>query len=48
VSIIATSDLEIFPVALGGNSFGWTSDEATSHSVLDAAPDVLKQFELDA
>lgn len=27
---------EIFPLALGTNSFGWTSDEATSHAVLDA------------
>ncbi len=30
------SDLEIFPVNLGGNPFGWTSDETTSFAVLDA------------
>lgn len=25
----------VFPLALGANPFGWTSDEATSHAVLD-------------
>jgi aryl-alcohol dehydrogenase-like predicted oxidoreductase len=30
------SELTIFPLALGGNTFGWTSDEASSHAVLDA------------
>ena len=33
---IGTSDLHVFPLALGGNVFGWTADEATSHDVLDA------------
>ncbi|MCU1406394.1 MAG: alcohol dehydrogenase [Glaciihabitans sp.] len=33
---IGSSDLDVFPLALGGNTFGWTSDEATSHGVLDA------------
>ena len=33
---IGTSDLDVFPLALGGNTFGWTSDEQTSHAVLDA------------
>ncbi|WP_374193776.1 aldo/keto reductase [Glaciihabitans sp. dw_435] len=33
---IGSSDLSVFPLALGGNTFGWTSDEATSHTVLDA------------
>jgi len=33
---IGTSDLDVFPLALGGNTFGWTSDEQTSHDVLDA------------
>ncbi|TDW48217.1 aryl-alcohol dehydrogenase-like predicted oxidoreductase [Curtobacterium sp. PhB42] len=33
---IGTSDLHVFPLALGGNVFGWTSDESTSHQVLDA------------
>lgn len=30
------SNLEIFPVTLGGNPFGWTADEAASFAVLDA------------
>lgn len=29
------STLPIFPINLGGNPFGWTSDEKTSHAVLD-------------
>ncbi|SKA93129.1 aryl-alcohol dehydrogenase (NADP+) [Agreia bicolorata] len=33
---IGSSDLAIFPLALGGNTFGWTSDEASSRDVLDA------------
>ncbi|MGN7190410.1 MULTISPECIES: aldo/keto reductase [unclassified Curtobacterium] len=33
---IGTSDLHVFPLALGGNVFGWTADEQTSHRVLDA------------
>jgi aryl-alcohol dehydrogenase-like predicted oxidoreductase len=28
--------LDIFPIALGGNTFGWTSDAAESNAVLDA------------
>lgn len=35
VTRIGTSDLEVFPLNLGGNTFGWTSDEQTSHQVLD-------------
>jgi aryl-alcohol dehydrogenase-like predicted oxidoreductase len=33
---LGTSDLDLHPLALGTNTFGWTSDEATSHAVLDA------------
>ena len=33
---LGTSDLEVFPLALGGNTFGWTSGEAESFDVLDA------------
>lgn len=32
---VGNSDLEVFPLVLGGNTFGWTSDEATSRKVLD-------------
>ncbi|WIE55143.1 aldo/keto reductase [Curtobacterium sp. MCBD17_003] len=36
---IGTSDLHVFPLALGGNVFGWTADEQTSHDVLSAYVD---------
>lgn len=32
---VGSSDLEVFPLALGGNTFGWTSDETASREVLD-------------
>ena len=32
---IGTSDLAVAPIALGGNVFGWTADEATSFRILD-------------
>src|SRR5919108_2824230 len=33
---LGSSDLEVSPLSLGGNVFGWTADEATSFDVLDA------------
>ncbi|MBL7262086.1 aldo/keto reductase [Paractinoplanes lichenicola] len=36
MSTLGSSGIEVFPLNLGGNVFGWTSDEATSHRVLDA------------
>ncbi|GAA2007089.1 aldo/keto reductase [Nakamurella flavida] len=33
---IGRTDLDVFPLSLGGNVFGWTSDEQTSFEVLDA------------
>src|ERR1700709_2071137 len=33
---IPGTDLEVFPLSLGGNVFGWTADEAASFEVLDA------------
>lgn len=36
---IGNSELEIFPLSLGGNVFGWTADEAASFAVLDAFVD---------
>ncbi|WP_225099797.1 aldo/keto reductase [Streptomyces sp. CoH27] len=33
---LGSSDLQVFPLALGGNVFGWTADEETSFAVLDA------------
>jgi aryl-alcohol dehydrogenase-like predicted oxidoreductase len=36
MTTIGRSDLSVFPLALGGNTFGWTSDERESRRVLDA------------
>ncbi|MFE1116393.1 aldo/keto reductase [Streptomyces rochei] len=33
---LGSSDLEVYPLALGGNVFGWTADQDTSFAVLDA------------
>ncbi|MEU9315844.1 aldo/keto reductase [Streptomyces sp. NPDC048295] len=33
---LGASGLQVFPLALGGNVFGWTADEAQSFAVLDA------------
>lgn len=33
---IGTTDLDVFPLALGGNVFGWTADEQQSFTVLEA------------
>ncbi|MET8165092.1 aldo/keto reductase [Streptomyces sp. NPDC005329] len=33
---LGSSDLEVFPLSLGGNVFGWTADESASFAVLDA------------
>src|SRR3990170_4197975 len=36
---IGNSELEVAPLALGGNVFGWTADEQTSFALLDAFVD---------
>ena len=36
MALIGKSDLDVFPLGLGGNTFGWTSDSQTSFAVLDA------------
>jgi len=36
MTVIGSSDLDVFPLGLGGNTFGWTSDKETSVAVLDA------------
>ncbi|MDI3422237.1 aldo/keto reductase [Streptomyces luteolus] len=33
---LGSSDLSVFPLALGGNVFGWSADEEQSFAVLDA------------
>ncbi|MCA1653157.1 MAG: aldo/keto reductase [Sphingomicrobium sp.] len=37
--LIGMSGLEVAPLALGGNVFGWTADEATSFRILDTFVD---------
>jgi len=32
---LGSTDLDVFPLCLGGNVFGWTTDEAQSFAVLD-------------
>lgn len=41
---LGKSDLEFVPIAFGGNVFGWTADEATSHTLLDAFVDAGFSF----
>jgi aryl-alcohol dehydrogenase-like predicted oxidoreductase len=33
---LGRTDLDVFPICLGGNVFGWTADEPQSHAVMDA------------
>ena len=33
---IGSSDLTVFPLAISGNVFGWTADDATTNDILDA------------
>jgi aryl-alcohol dehydrogenase-like predicted oxidoreductase len=32
---LGNSGLQVAPLALGGNVFGWTADQATSFAILD-------------
>ncbi|MFG3054197.1 aldo/keto reductase [Kitasatospora sp. NPDC048239] len=41
---IAHSELDVFPLCLGGSVFGWTVDERTSFRVLDAYADAGGNF----
>ncbi|MFP3567267.1 aldo/keto reductase [Paraburkholderia sp. SIMBA_030] len=41
---IGHSELEVAPLMFGGNVFGWTADEATSFSILDAFADAGLDF----
>ncbi|GLJ81121.1 aldo/keto reductase [Microbacterium imperiale] len=36
MTTIGNSDLSVFPLALGGNVFGWTADRDASFAILDA------------
>src|SRR4051795_882766 len=41
---LGRSGLEVAPLCLGGNVFGWTADEATSFKLLDAYTDAGLNF----
>lgn len=41
---LGRTDLDVFPICLGGNVFGWTADEAQSREVLDAYVDAGGNF----
>lgn len=41
---LGRTDLEVFPICLGGNVFGWTADEPQSRAVLDAYTDAGGNF----
>ncbi len=41
---LGRSGIEFAPIAFGGNVFGWTADEATSHKLLDAFLDAGFSF----
>ncbi|SER47582.1 aryl-alcohol dehydrogenase (NADP+) [Propionibacterium cyclohexanicum] len=36
MTTLGTSELDVFPLALGGNVFGWTADRQSSFDILDA------------
>jgi aryl-alcohol dehydrogenase-like predicted oxidoreductase len=36
MTVLRGSEIDVFPLCLGGNVFGWTADEAASSAVLDA------------
>ncbi|MGW8481965.1 aldo/keto reductase [Microbacterium sp. NPDC055903] len=36
MTLLGRSDLDVFPLALGGNVFGWTADRDASFGILDA------------
>jgi aryl-alcohol dehydrogenase-like predicted oxidoreductase len=36
MATLGRTDLDVFPICLGGNVFGWTADEPQSRAVLDA------------
>ncbi len=41
---LGRTDLDVFPICLGGNVFGWTADERQSRAVLDAYTDAGGNF----
>ena len=41
---LGRSGIQVSPICLGGNVFGWTADERTSFSILDAWADAGFNF----
>ncbi|MGE8574808.1 MAG: aldo/keto reductase, partial [Burkholderia contaminans] len=41
---LGTSNIQVSPLAFGGNVFGWTVDENTSFALLDALADTGINF----
>ncbi|WP_243064988.1 aldo/keto reductase [Humibacter sp. RRB41] len=41
---LGSSSIEVYPLSLGGNVFGWTADEAQSFAVLDGYADAGGNF----
>ncbi|QIS21941.1 aldo/keto reductase [Nocardia terpenica] len=41
---LGTSDIQVSPLAFGGNVFGWTADESASFALLDALAEVGINF----
>jgi aryl-alcohol dehydrogenase-like predicted oxidoreductase len=39
MTLLGSSDLDVFPLSLGGNVFGWTADRDASFEILDAFVD---------
>ena len=42
--LVGSSDLSVFPLALSGNVFGWTADDAETDSILDAYAELGGNF----
>ena len=44
MALLGRTDLDVYPICLGGNVFGWTADEPQSRAVLDAYIDAGGNF----
>jgi aryl-alcohol dehydrogenase-like predicted oxidoreductase len=44
MTLLGRTDLDVLPICLGGNVFGWTADEQQSRDVLDAYVDAGGNF----
>jgi aryl-alcohol dehydrogenase-like predicted oxidoreductase len=44
MALLGRTDLDVYPICLGGNVFGWTADEPQSRAVLDAYVDAGGNF----